>query len=234
MSEWAPKRFWTEVSVANEADGFVIQLDGRPVRTPAKRSLRVPTEAMAGRIADEWDAQTEKVDPQTMPWTRSANSAIDNVAQQRDAVTGFLADYADTDLLLYRAEGPEGLVLRQRQGWDPILDWIAGTYGVRLAMAEGIMPVSQDPGALQTLAAAMDDMSAFQITGFHDLVTLTGSFSLGLAVVGRQADLAEIWALSRIDEDWQIEQWGQDEEASEVAALKKKAFLHAADFFHTA
>ena len=108
MSEWAPKRFWTDVTLQAEADGYLILLDARPVRTPAKRPLSVPTETMAQRIAAEWDAQVEKVDPKTMPWTRSANSAIDNVSQQREAVIGFLADYADTDLLLYRADGPDG------------------------------------------------------------------------------------------------------------------------------
>ncbi|MEO0866013.1 MAG: ATP12 family chaperone protein, partial [Pseudomonadota bacterium] len=123
MSEWAAKRFWTDVSVVADENAFTIKLDDRPVRTPAKRALVVPTEAMARRIADEWQAQSEAIDPKSMPWTRSANAAIDKVALQRDEVKEYLAGYADTDLLLYRAESPDALVERQRVQWDPVLDW---------------------------------------------------------------------------------------------------------------
>ena len=234
MSEWALKRFWTEVAVEAEAGGFTIRLDARPVRTPAKRALVVPTEVMADRIAEEWDAQTDAVDPKSMPWTRSANAAIDKVSVQRDEVKTYLGGYADTDLLLYRAEGPEGLIARQRAGWDPVLDWIATRYGVQLVQTEGVMPVSQAPEALAQLTQTMDNMSDFQITGFHDLVTLSGSFSLALATVEERHEPAAIWALSRIDEAWQIEQWGEDDEANEVAEIKKSAFLHAAEFFRAA
>ena len=234
MSEWAPKRFWTDVTVVPESEGYTVRLDTRPVHTPAKRALVVPKEPMAARIAEEWAAQEDRVDPRRMPWTRSANAAIDKVADQRDEVKRYLAGYADTDLLLYRADGPEGLIDRQRAGWDPILDWIATRFGVQLVQTEGIMPVSQSPDDLAKLAQAMDDMSDFQITGFHDLVTLTGSFSLALAAIEKRAEPARIWALSRIDEDWQIEQWGEDEEAKAVAAVKKAAFLHAVEFFDAA
>ena len=233
MSEWALKRFWSDVAVEAEGDGFSIRLDGRPVRTPAKRALVVPTEVMAQRIGQEWDAQVEAVEPKSMPWTRSANAAIDKVADQTDEVKGYLAGYADTDLLLYRAEGPDALVARQSTHWDPILDWIAEKYGVRLVQTTGVMPVSQASEALSVLANAMDDMSVFQITGFHDLVTLSGSFSLALATVERQRDPGTIWDLACLDEAWQIEQWGEDEEAKEVADIKKAAFLHAVEFFHT-
>ncbi len=233
MSEWAPKRFWKEVSVETDGEGFAVKLDQRPVRTPAKRALSVPSQAMAARIAAEWEAQDEVIDPKAMPWTRSANAAIDKVAAQRDEVIGYLGGYADTDLLLYRAEGPEGLIARQREGWDPVLDWIAETYAVRLTLAEGVMPISQSPEAVARLTAEMQPMTDFQITGFHDLVTLTGSFALGLAAAKKQDTADALWSLSVIDETWQAEQWGEDDEAKEVAALKKAAFLHASDFFHS-
>lgn len=232
MSEWAPKRFWSSVEIEPESTGYAIRLDSRPVRTPAKAALVVPTEAMAARIAAEWDAQTDVIDPATMPWTRSANAALDKVAVQREEVKAHLSGYADTDLVLYRAAGPEALVARQREQWDPIIDWIATRFGVRLVQTEGVMPVSQSPEALSQLSGAMDAMNDFQITGFHDLVTLSGSFSLALAAIEKHRDPDAIWDLSCVDEGWQIEQWGEDDEAKAVAEIKKSAFLHAAEFFH--
>lgn len=227
MSEWAMKRFWTETSVQAEGDGFAIKLDGRGVKTPAKRSLVVPSEEMAQAIAAEWDAQVEEVRPETMPWTRSANAALDKVAEQRAEVEAHLADYAGSDLLCYRAEGPEGLVTRQRETWDPLLDWLAERYDVRLATTNGVMPVEQSKDALERLAQTMEAMSDVQLTGFYDLVTLSGSFTLALACTQSVHEPLKLWAASRLDEDWQIEQWGADEEAEEVANLKKQAFLHA-------
>ena len=206
MSEWAAKRFWTNVSITAVENAFSITLDDRPVRTPAKRALAVPTEAMARRIADEWQAQTDVIDPKSMPWTRSANAAIDKVAQQRDEVKEYLAGYADTDLLFYRAEGPDALIDRQKAQWDPVLDWIKSRYGAQFVQTSGIMPVSQSPDALRAVIAEMDAMSDFQITAFHDLVTLSGSFALGLYVVEAQRDPGTIWDLSCLDEAWQIEQ----------------------------
>ncbi len=234
MSEWAMKRFWSETTVAQGASGFEIRLDDRPVKTPAKRLLAVPTEAVAVRIAAEWGAQEKTVDPMTMPWTRSANAAIDKVATQREEVARHLADYAASDLLCYRAEGPEALVARQAEAWDPFLDWVSDTFGARLKVTAGVMPVTQEPTDLERLAARMRGMSAFQLTGFNDLVTLTGSFVLGLAAAEKRDDPKALWARSRIDETWQIEQWGEDEEAVEAAEIKRIAFFHAADFFHAA
>lgn len=234
MSEWAAKRFWTDVTVAADGDGFGIKLDARPVRTPAKRALVVPTEVIARHIADEWQAQQEVIDPQSMPWTRSANATLDKVAFQRDEVKAHLANYADTDLLLYRAEGPDALIERQAAQWDPILDWVLARYGAKFVQTAGIMPVSQAPEALQVVTREMDSMSDFQITAFHDLVSLSGSFLLALCVVEGQRDPGTTWDLSRLDEAWQIEQWGEDDEANEIAEVKKSAFLHAHEFFRAA
>lgn len=234
MSEWAAKRFWTDVSVETEGDGFSIKLDARPLRTPAKQALVVPTKPMARCIADEWHAQTEVIDPQSMPWTRSANAAIDKVALQRDEVKAHLAGYADTDLLFYRADGPDSLVERQAAQWNPVLDWISTRYGAKFVQTAGIMPVSQSSEALRAVTREMDAMSDFQITAFHDLVTLSGSFLLALCIVEEQREPDTIWELSRLDETWQAEQWGEDEEANEVAGIKKAAFLHATEFLRTA
>jgi len=172
LSEWALKRFWTTVDVAPCDGGCEVLLDGRRVKTPAKRALVLPTQRVADEVAREWGEQVETVDPTTMPWTRSANAALDKVAPQRDEVTAHLADYAGTDLLSYRAAGP--------------------------------------------------------------LVTLTGSYAIALAATEGYGSAESLWALSRLDESFQIEQWGDDEEAAEHAAIKKSAFLHANDFFHSA
>ncbi len=234
MSGWANKRFWKLTEVAEEAGGWTVRLDGRGVRTPGKSPLILPTEPMAVKVAQEFDAQDDVVDPTTMPWTRSANSAIEKVAPQRREVEAHLIAYAGTDLLSYRAEGPHGLIERQAQGWDPILDWMEERFGVRLGVVAGVMPTEQDPAVLERLAETMPPMSDFALTGFHEMVTLTGSYALGLALAEERIDPDAAWTLSRVDEIWQIEQWGEDEEAAEMAAHKEAALLHATEFFRTA
>ena len=234
MSEWGQKRFWQNAEVIVEGDQFGIALDGRPVRTPSKRPLVVPTQAMASQIVAEWNAQVERVDPVTMPWTRSANSALDKVPDQRSEVEAHLKGYADTDLLVYRAEGPIELIKRQAAGWDPVVKWAEAEYSIRLKITRGVMPVKQDPSFINSLAHFMTPMSHFELTGFHDLVTVSGSYLLAVAVAKDEVDSEVGWALSRIDEDWQIEQWGADDEAAKQAAGKKRAFFHAAKFLRSA
>lgn len=234
MSGWARKRFWTAVETAEAPDGYGVTLDGRPVRTPGKAILRVPTEALARAIAEEWEAQSEDVRPETMPLTQIANSAIDKVSSESDAVVRHLAGYAATDLLCYRAEAPAELVARQAAAWDPWLDWAAERHNARLRVVSGVIPVDQDAGALARLEEAVSALSTFELSAFHDLVALPGSLILALAVTSRAAPPGEIWETSRLDESWQIEQWGADDEAEAVNALKRKAFLDSARFFHFA
>ena len=234
MSEWAPKRFWQNATVETEGEGFAVRLDGRPVKTPGKAPLLMPTRAIAENVAAEWQAQDDRIDPRTMPWTRSANSAIDKVAPERIGVRDHLISYAGTDLLCYRAERPESLVERQSKEWDPILDWTEKTFGVRLLVTKGVMPISQNEGSLVSLYREMEAMTDYQITGFYDLVTLSGSYAIGLAAAHGFQTPETLWAASRIDEVWQAEQWGQDDEAEEMARIKESAFLHAASFYHAA
>ena len=234
MSDWAPKRFWTTVAVEPVEGGFTVMLDGRNVRTPGKALLRVPTDVMAKHIAQEWEAQTERVDPRTMPWTRSANSAIDKLSVQRPEVEDHLIGYAGTDLVCYRAEAPQGLVDRQAKAWDPILENVQNVFGVRLVTTSGVMPVAQSDDSLAVLRHVMSEMSDFAITGFHDIVTLSGSYLIAVSVVLKTVDAKAAWTLSRIDEEWQIEQWGRDEEADAQAEIKREAFLHATRFFTSA
>lgn len=231
MSEWKAKRFWKEASLHQESDGFAVALDARRIKTPAKRPLVVPTQAFAQEIADEWDAQEEKVDPLSMPFTRSANAAIDKVAQQHTEVAEMLAAYGDSDLLCYRAEHPQALVTRQAEQWDPVLDWAETVLGVRLNARSGVMHVPQDTDALATLSQQVHEMSAFQLAGFHDLVSLSGSLILGFAATNDLHAPKVLWDISRLDEIWQAEEWGQDEDAEAAAKIKEHAFFHAKQVF---
>jgi chaperone required for assembly of F1-ATPase len=230
MSAWIAKRFWKESTVEACGGGFAVKLDGRGVKTPAKTPLVVPTEALARMIAAEWDAQDGAVRPETMPATRMANSALDKVAPQFDAVAAMLAEYGGTDLLCYRAPDPEALIARQAAAWDPLLDWAAETFGARLATGQGVMHVAQDADAVARLARPLTDASAFQLAALHDLIAISGSLVLALAVARGRLGAAEAFDLSRIDESWQAEQWGRDEEADALEAVRRTDLAFAAQF----
>ncbi len=231
MSEWKAKRFWKQASVTPDGDGYAVQLDGRSVKTPAKRPLIVPTLRLADAIAAEWDAQEGTINPLTMPHTRSANAAIDKVAVQFDEVAEMIAAYGDADLICYRADSPEELVARQAAGWDPLLDWSARVLGAPLAPRIGVTHQPQDAKSLQRLADLVRGQTVFGLTALHDLVAISGSLIIGLAVAQGRLRPDEAWAASRIDEDWQIEQWGHDDQAGAQAAAREAAFHHVAAFF---
>lgn len=234
MNDWVAKRFWTDAAVAREDGGYTVHLDGRPVKTPAKAPLLVPTHAMADAIADEWRAVETKIDPNVMPFTRSANAAIDKVAVQFGEVADMLAAYGGSDLLCYRAATPKGLADRQSAGWDPLLDWADQTYGARLVVTVGLMPVPQESGALAALTKPLYTATSFEMAALHDLIAMSGSLVLALAVTQRKLTPSEAWSLSRIDETWQAEQWGVDDGAAQAAEIKRKAFDHAASFYFAA
>ncbi|MEO1556144.1 MAG: ATP12 family protein [Pseudomonadota bacterium] len=234
MSEWKQKRFWKDTTAVETDGGWTIHLDGRSVKTPAKAGLIVPTHTMAIAIAAEWDAQEDVVDPTTMPFTRSANAAIDKVATQKSEVADMLAAYGDADLLCYRADAPAELVARQGEAWDPYLDWAASHLGARLAPRTGIMHESQNGEALKRLSDRVHALSEFELAAFHDLVSLSGSLVLSFAAAQDLNPLPNVWAASRVDEIWQQEQWGADEEAESVAEIKKISFFHAKSFFDAA
>ena len=227
---WKPKRFWKTATVVPEDGGFAIHLDNRRVKTPAKQTLILPTEGLAQLIAAEWDAQTGLVNPETMPSTRMANSAIDKVIPQYDEVAALLAAYGDTDHLCYRATWPPQLVARQAAAWDPILDWAADALNARLNTTQGVVHIAQDPGALACLRQQVLDLGNFRLAAFHDLVSMSGSLILAFAVAHGHLPPDQAWTLSRIDESWQIEQWGEDEDAAAIAVLKRQAFQQAARF----
>lgn len=231
MTEWKAKRFWTEATVAPAEGGFQVLLDGRPVRSPGKIPIVLPTAAMARAMAAEWAAQEDEIRPLTMPVTRAANSAIERVTPQHADVAAMLAAYGETDLLCYRAESPSTLAERQAAAWDPVLDWAAEVLGARLVVTEGILPVAQDPKAVAILHDHVARATAFEMTGLHDLISLSGSLILGLATAHGHLAPDAAFALSRIDEEYQIEQWGRDEEADMATANSREQFLNAERFY---
>lgn len=227
MSEWTAKRFWKETGITEGDTGFGVALDGRPVKTPAKAALILPTRGFAEAVAREWDAIEDQIDPREMPFTRTANAAIDKVTVQKAEVADMIADYGGTDLLCYRAEGPETLRARQDAAWDPLLDWAERIFGARLLVTSGVMHKAQPEAAQKPLRAAVHGCTAFQLAALHDLVALSGSLIIGLATARGQSAPEALWELSRIDETWQEEQWGEDEEAQNQTAFKRASFLHA-------
>lgn len=231
MSDWGKKRFWKDATVESVEDGFTVRLDSRELKTPAKASLVVPTRAMADAIAAEWRAQDTKINPMTMPTTRSANAAIDKVTVQHSEVADMLAEYGGSDLLCYRATTPEALIDRQAAAWDPMLDWAEATLGVRLKTVSGVMHEAQNNGSLVRLNHQVHALNAFELAAFHDLVSLSGSLVLGFAAVHKFLPIEDIWQCSRVDENWQEEHWGEDDEANALTATKHLAFLHA-DLFY--
>lgn len=231
MSEWQAKRFWEKASVNARGGQFEVLLDGCKLRTPAKAELLVPTENLALEIAREWGAQGERIDPMTMPTTRTANAAIDKVKPQHSEVSDLIAAYGETDLLCYRAPEPKELVERQNAAWDPLLDWAKTVLDAPLVTGNGVIFVQQDQKAIQNLTRRVKNLNEFELSAFHDLVAMSGSLIIGFAVTEGFMKVDDLWSKSRIDEDWQIEIWGEDEEAMEAILVKKQAFEHAAVFF---
>ena len=230
MSAWTAKRFWTDATVEQVEGGFTVRLDGRAVKTPLKAALTLPSRAMADAIAQEWQAQQGQIKPETMPMTRYANSALDKVIPQFDTVVEIVAAYGETDLLCYRATGPDSLIARQITHWNPLLEWAKSDLNAALTATPGVIYIPQNPAALAVLRHKITALSPFQLAAFHDLVAITGSLVLALAIVAGHLPPEQAWQISRIDENWQIEQWGIDDEAAALAASKQAALIEAARF----
>jgi chaperone required for assembly of F1-ATPase len=231
MSEWKPKRFWKKVDVVSSEKNFCIKLDEKILKTPAKKEMLLPTKALAKKIAAEWGRQVDEIDPNAMPFTKSANAALDKVAQQFDEVSSLIGNYGDTDLLYYRADSPAELKMRQQSSWDPMIDWAEKNFEVKINCGTGILYIPQDRELVYKLSKEISELSSFQLTALYDIVSITGSLILGLATINGRLSAEDAFKLSRIDELWQIEQWGVDEEAQAVSDLKYDAVLHAQEFF---
>jgi chaperone required for assembly of F1-ATPase len=206
------RRFYQTVEVAPADDGHHLLLDGRPLRTPAKRLLAVPAADLAEALAGEWRAQGEVVQPQAMPLTRLASTAQDLMPALRVAAIEEAVGYAGTDLLCYRAAAPLDLVERQSRVWQPLLDWAASVYGARLAVTTSLLPVAQPDAAIRGLRAAVENLADWPLVGLHAATTALGSLLLGLALARGRLDAGQALAASLLDELYEIERWGRDAE----------------------
>ncbi len=224
------KRFWKEVTLADEPGGHGIRLDGRPVRTPARALLVVPALPLADAIAGEWRAQGDEVDPRAMPLTGLANAAIDRVMPDPVAFAMPIAAYGETDLLCYCADGPVELVARQQVLWDPLLAWATRRYDVAFTLVTGIMHRPQPPATVARLTEAVVARSPLELAGLQPLVTIGGSLIVALAMIEGEIAAKAAFDITHLDELWQAEQWGEDALATEARAARRRDFLAAARF----
>ena len=213
------RRFYARGEVAEGEGGFAVLLDGRPVKTPARRTLAAPTRGLAEALAAEWEAQRDVVDPAKMPLTRLANSIIDGVADAPAAVAAEAEKYLASDLVCYRAEGPDGLVARQAGAWDPVIAWAREALGARFVVAAGMVFVVQPDAALAAARAALP-RDPWRLGAFHAVTTLTGSALIALAVLNGRLGVEEAWRAAHVDEDWNMDFWGRDELALERRAAR--------------
>jgi chaperone required for assembly of F1-ATPase len=208
------KRVYHEVTMRPAVGGWGIALDGRSLRTPGRSELIMPSASLAEAIAAEWEAQQGDIRPTTMPLTRLAATAIDRTASQRELVVAETANYAETDLVCYRAEHPPALIARQEAAWQPLIDWAIGRYDAGLAVTSGVVPQLQAPASLKAFAATVAAQDDFRLTALHTMTAACGSLVIGLALMEGRLDAAAAFAVSQLDESFQIEAWGEDAEAA--------------------
>lgn len=224
------KRFWTSVEVRSEGAGFAIALDGRPVRTPARAALIVPSRALADAVAEEWSAQGEMIDPRSMPLTGLSNAAIDRVEADLSGFARSIASFGETDLLYYRADRPQRLLDRQREAWDPLLAWARRRFDVDFVTGTGIVHLPQPEATVARLRHAVAMLKPFELAALSPLVSIGGSLVAGLAVLERHLSASDAWQAVTVDERFQLEEWGADEEAQAALDNRKREFLAAARF----
>lgn len=217
------RKFYTTASVVEDGNGFAVALDGKTIRTPGKNALIAPARELADAMAAEWNAQGETIDPMSMPLTRLANSAIDGVAANTQAVADDIAKYFGSDLLLYRAGFPEELIARQAQHWDPVLRWAADDLNAHFILTEGVMHVAQPDEAI---AAAREKLpkDVWPLAAMHVATTITGSALLALALKEGLLDSRQVWAAAHVDEDWNRDKWGADDEVEARRAARLRDF----------
>lgn len=230
MSIPAARRFYKEVTSERQGQGYTVRLDGKAVKTPAKRTLVLPSATLSKAVAEEWRAQDEDIRPETMPLTRLACTAVDRVSPGRDEVVEHVSAYGATDLLCYRAEGPPDLAEMQSDQWQPLLDWAAEELSAPLVAGAGVVHLTQSQDALAALRRRVDTFSDFELTAVADLTQIMGSLILALAVVYRRLSWRQAFDCSRIDEHWQNRQWGEDAEAAARTEILSRDVEAAARF----
>jgi chaperone required for assembly of F1-ATPase len=224
------KRFYKEAKVTAAGDEFGVQLDGKPLLTPGKRALRVPSRALAEAIAAEWQGQGVTVKPLELPLTRLVSTALDRVEPRSADVIGEIAKYATTDLLCYRADEPRELIERQAQIWQPLLDWTEARFAAPLTVTQGVLPVAQDLATLAAIERAIAAHDSLQLVALHLATTACGSVVLGLALLAERLSPEEAFAAAALDESFQIERWGEDAEQTQRRAALKEDIALAARF----
>lgn len=224
------KRFWKAANLVERDGGWGVELDGKPLRTPARESLTLPAKALAQAIVAEWNGVTETIDPRSMPLTGLANAALDRVQPDKQAFAAGLARYAEADLTCYRAEGPPSLIDRQAKDWDALLAWGRRRFDVDFNTTSGITHVEQPPATVERLSHAVAALDAFRLAGLSPLVTIGGSLLAALAVLEGAFTPEGAWDAVSLDERWQLEQWGSDAEAEAALANRRWDFLAAARF----
>lgn len=224
------KRFWTRAEAVRGEGGWGVALDGRPLRTPARALLSVPNETLAAAIADEWNGVEGDVDPRAMPLTGLANAATDRVAPDRRTFAEGLGKYAEADLACYRADTPQELVERQGEKWDELLGWARRRFDVDFAVTTGITHVDQPTATVERLTHEVESLDAFQLAGLSPLITASGSLVAALAVLDGAMSAEKAWDSVTVDDQWQSERWGTDEEAEKALAGRRADFLAGAYF----
>ena len=224
------KKFYKEVTVREESDGYTVCLDERPVKTPAKNALLMPTPALAEAFADEWRTDAEEIDPAAMILTRLANSAVDRVSAHRESVIDEIAGFAETDLVCYRASDPPGLKDRQDREWSPLLDWLKRDRGIVLQVTDSVLPITQNQGDLDVLRDAVASHDDYALSALHMVTSACGSVVLGLATADGKIDGETAWALSLLEETFQINEWGEDPEATKRREILRTDIAAAAGF----
>lgn len=225
-----PKRFYKSAASTPHSSGYGIELDGRAIKTPKRTPLIVQTEALANAIAAEWDALVDKIDPEKLPLTKIANTVLDGIIGREREIHDDLVRYIGNDLLFYRAELPAALVSRQAAAWDPVLAWFAETYDARFKTTVGIMPIEQNLLMVAKAASALSHETAMSLAPLHVMTTLTGSALLTIAHLKGHLTPDQVWHATHIDEDWQVERWGDDDEALTRRAKRRAELQSAADF----
>ena len=224
------RRFWKDAAAVSSGPAWTVELDGRPLRTPAQALLQVTQEPLARAIAQEWQDSGETVDPRAMPLTGLANAALDHVQPDPEAFAAGLARYGESDLLTYRADSPQPLVERQAEAWDPLLQWARRRYDVDFIVTEGVTFVPQAPNTVARLAHAVGTLDPFRLAGLSPLVTIGGSLIAALAVLEDGVSAEQAWEAVSLDEAWQLEQWGSDAEAEAALEGRRREFVAAARF----
>ncbi len=224
------KRFYKAVSLQEQPGGFALALDDRPVKTPLKKPLILPNRGLGEAVVREWERQEEHIDPGSMMLTKLCNTALDRVGDDRTRIIDEIVDYANADLLCYRAESPAELVSRQCKLWDPVLEWASQDLGADFLTTAGVVHQNQSDACLAAFRRFVDGLSDYAMAGYHNAMSMTGSAVLAAAAQRRHLTAEEVWSLAHVDEDWQIEQWGPDEEEAKRRAGRHSEFQGIVEF----